>query len=155
MARRVKLSLETEARNAFYRDPGRRAWALVAFMVEHEKYKIAPDGTRQQRHRDGTGRLVFRADELNNQVLAARAGYGGYYHPGAAGNSRTNVIQAMAAEAVREGWITRERDRYGGVYNYALTEEGRNVYRGRIEPQRNRFVRRFVAANNERLDSRA
>ena len=60
--------------------------------------------------------------------------------PGAAGISRTDVIKAMAAEAEREGWITRERERYGGVYNYALTEDGRNVYRGAIKPQRDAFV---------------
>ena len=129
MPRRVKLSLETEARNAYYRDPGRRAWALVAFMVEHEKYKIEPDGTRHERESDKNGRLVFRGKELHKQLVATSAGYGGYFHPRAAGNSRTNVIHAMAAEAEREGWITRERDRYGGTYNYALTENGRDFCR--------------------------
>ncbi len=118
MAKRPDLPLETEARNAYYQDPGRRAWALVAFMVEHAEYTVGPDGTKHKRQSKMKGRMVFLAAELNNQVLRVSAGYGGYHHAGAAGISRTNVIRAMAAEAERNGWITRERDRYGGVYNY-------------------------------------
>ena len=139
-----KTSPETEARNAYYKDPGRRAWALIAFMVEHEEYKVAPDATIGQRQSDTKGRLIFRATELHKQLLASSAGYGGYYHPGAAGSSRTNVIQAMTDEAERQGWVTRERERYGGVYNYALTAKGREAYRDAIKPQRDTFVESYL-----------
>ena len=60
-----------------------------------------------KRQVDGDGRLLFRAAELNKQLLRAGAGYGGCRHVGAAGNSRSDVIRAMAAEAESEGWITR------------------------------------------------
>ncbi len=104
------------------------------------RIKILPDGTTRQRQIDGNGRLLFRATELNKQLIRAHAGYGGYHHAGAAGVSRTDVIRAMVADAEREGWITRARYRYGGLYNYALTEAGRNFYRSAIKPQRDAFL---------------
>jgi hypothetical protein len=144
MPKRVNLPLETLARNEFYENVGRRAWALVAFMVEHEQFKVGPDGTNQRRHADSKGRKVFLAEELNKQVLPPKAGYGGYCHPAAAGISRTSVIRALAEEAERERWITRQRDRYGGVFNYALTEEGKSIYRNRIEPERDAFIKEYL-----------
>ena len=152
MARRVELPLETEARNAYYKDPARRAWALVAFMVEHEKDTVERRGTRQERQRDGNGRLVFRMTELSRQFLVPSAGYGGYYHPEPAANSRSDVIKAMAKEAEAEGWINRERERYGGVSNYALTETGRHVYRNTIRPRRDAFVKAYVQVPKPTLD---
>lgn len=140
MPERADLPWEIERCNAYYKDPARRAWALVAFMFEHEAHKVLSDGTTQQRQVDGNGRLLFGANELNKQLVRAGAGYGGYRHVGAAGISRSDVIRAMAADAEREGWITRARYRYGGLYNYALTEAGRNFYRSTIKPQRDAFL---------------
>ncbi len=152
MPKRVNLPLETLARNEFYESVGRRAWALVAFMVEHEQFKVGPDGTKQRRHSDSKGSKAFRAEELNKQVLPPEAGYGGYCHPAAAGISRTSVIRALAAEAEREGWITRQRERYGGVFNYALTEGGRSIYRDRIAPERDAFIKEYLKAKNVTSD---
>jgi hypothetical protein len=148
MPKRVNLPLETLARNVFYENVRRRAWALVAFMVEHEEFKIGTAGAKQKRCADSKGRKVFRGEELNKQVLPPKAGYGGYCHPSAAGISRTSVIRALAAEAEREGWISRERERYGGVFNYALTEQGRSIYRNRIEPERDVFIREQLKSKN-------
>ncbi len=148
MPKRVNLPLEMLARNIFYENVRRRAWALVAFMVEHEEFKIGPDGARQKRCADSKGRKAFRGEELNKQLLPPKAGYGGYCHPSAAGISRTNVIRALAAEAEREGWISRERERYGGVFNYALTDQGRSMYRNRIEPERDAFIREYLKSRN-------
>ena len=47
----------------------------------------------------------------------------------------------MTKDAEREGWITRERDRHGGRYKYALKEAGRDIYRNTIKPQRDAFVK--------------
>jgi hypothetical protein len=152
MPKRVNLPLETLARNEFYETVERRAWALVAFMVEHEEFKVGPEGTKQKRNEDSKGRKAFLAEELNKQVLPPKAGYGGYCHPSAAGISRTSVIRALTAEAERERWITRQRDRYGGVFNYALTDEGKSIYRNRIEPERDAFVREYLKAKNVRSD---
>ena len=88
-------------------------------------------------------------------MIAATAGYGGYYHPRASSSSRTNLLQAMASEAEREGWITRERDKYGGLYNYALTEGGRNFYRETIEPHRDAFVKNYLKAKQSLSDTAA
>ena len=49
MAERADLSSEIERCNAYYKDPARRAWALVAFMFEHEAHIVFSDGTTQQR----------------------------------------------------------------------------------------------------------
>ena len=144
MATRIDLPLEIVARNMFYQNPRRRAWALVAYMVEHEEFNGEPVGTEQDQ--DGARKVarVFRAAELNRCVLPPRAGYGGYSHPWAAGMSRTNVIRALAGDAELEGWITRERDRYGGVYRYSLTETGRDIYRTKIKPQWDAFVAEYI-----------
>ena len=88
----AELAIETDARNAFYRDDGRRAWALVAFMVEHEEQVTGSDGITQRQNEDGEGRAVFRATELHNQLIPASAGFGGYYHPRASSNSRTQLV---------------------------------------------------------------
>ena len=148
MPKRLLLPPETQARNAFFESLHRRAWALVAFMVEHEEVEVGPGGVKQERCRDRLGRRVFRGGELNKHLLPVRAGFGGYAHPAAAGISRTDVVRAMAREAEREGWITRDRDRCGGVPNYAVTEEGRSTYQNIIEPQRDAFVKDYLKARN-------
>jgi hypothetical protein len=148
MPQRLLLPLETQARNAFFENLHRRAWALVAFMVEHEEFKVGPGGIKQERCRDRMGRRVFRGGELNKQLLPVSAGFGGCSHPAAAGISRTDVIRAMAREAEREGWIKRDRDRCGGVPNYALTEAGRSVYQNIIAPQRDAFVKDYLRARS-------
>jgi DNA-binding MarR family transcriptional regulator len=152
MPKRADLPLTTLACNSFYENVNRRAWALVAFMVEHEEFYVDADGSKQNRDRDSKGRKVFRRTELNKQVLPPKAGYGGYCHPSAPGISRTSVTKALADEAEREGWITRERDRYGGVHNYALTDEGRSVYRTRIAPERDTFIREYLKTKNVTLE---
>ena len=144
MAAPAELAWEIEGRNEYYKEPARRAWALVAFMFEHEAYKVMPDGTTQPRESDENGRPVFRAIELNRQLLRAGAGYGGYHHAGAAGVSRTDLIKAMAADAEREGWVSRTRYRYGAIYQYTLTEAGRNYYRRAIKPQRDAFLEEYT-----------
>jgi DNA-binding MarR family transcriptional regulator len=146
MATRIDLPLEIVARNIFYKNRRRRAWALVAYMVEHEGFKGERVGTEQDRYGVRERTRVFRAYELNQCVLPPRAGYGGYSHPWAAGLGRTNVIRALAGDAEQEGWITRERDRYGGVHKYSLTEAGRELYRKMIKPQRDAFVAEHVTA---------
>jgi hypothetical protein len=144
MATKIDLPLEIVARNAFYQDPRRRAWALVAYMVEHEEFEGEPVGTEP--HHDGARMVprVFRAAELHRCVLPPKAGYGGYGHPWAAGMGRTNVIRALTGAAELEGWITRERARYGGVFRYTLTETGRDIYRTTIKPQCDAFVAEHV-----------
>jgi hypothetical protein len=144
MASRPKLPIETEARNAYFRDDGHRAWALVAFMVEHEYDDVELAGATQKRPRDAAGRPVFRGTELSRQLFPAGAGYGGYYAPAGAGSSRTDLLRMMAAKAEQAGWITRERQRYGGFFKYALTMEGRNLYRDTIKPERAAFVESYV-----------
>jgi DNA-binding MarR family transcriptional regulator len=146
MPTRIDLPLEIVARNNFYKNDRRRAWALVAYMVEHEELEDERAGTEQDRNGAREQPRVFRGYELNQCVLPPRAGYGGYSHPGAAGLGRTNVIRALTGDAEREGWITRERDRYGGVQKYALTEAGREIYRKMIKPQRDAFVAAHISA---------
>ena len=146
MTKRVGTALETDARNAFYRDDGRRAWALVAFMVEHEEQMVEPDGTMQQRERESNGRTFFRSRELCEDMFPLCAGFGGYHHPRLPSNNRSQMVKEMAKDAVREGWISREQERHGGIYKYALTEGGRNVYRQMIAPQRDAFVENYLKA---------
>lgn len=144
MTKPVRSALETDARNAFYQDDGRRAWALVAYMVEHEEQVVAPDGAMLPRQRENHGRAFFRASELCEHMIPLRAGFGGYCHPRAPSNNRSLLLKQMAKDAEREGWISREQDRHGGIYKYALTEGGRNVYREVIVPQRDAFVENYL-----------
>lgn len=140
MTKRAGTALDTDACNAFYKDDGRRAWALVAFMVEHEEQVVEPDGTMLPRQRESNGQVFFRAGELCEHMIPPCAGFGGYHHPRAPSNNRAQLLKEMAKDAEREGWISREQDRHGGIYKYALTEGGRNVYREMIAPQRDAFV---------------
>lgn len=149
MAKRAERALEIDARNAFYKDEGRRAWALVAFMVEHEEQIVEPDGTVLQRQRESTGQAFFRATELCEHMIPAYAGFGGYHHPRASSNNRAQVVKEMAKDAEREGWVTRERFRYGGMFKYALTEGGRTVYREMIAPERDVFVDDYLKASEQ------
>ena len=146
MTKPAATALETDARNAFYKDDGRRAWALVAFMVEHEQQVVVPDGATLQRQRESDGRAFFRAGELCKHMIPACAGFGGYHHPRAPSNNRALMIKEMAKDAEREGWISREPDRHGGIYRYALTDGGRIVYREAIAPQRDAFVEHYLKA---------
>jgi hypothetical protein len=146
MTKRAGTALETDACNAFYKDDGRRAWALVAFMVEHEEQVVEPDGTMLPRQRESNGRAFFRASELCEHMIPLRAGFGGYHHPRAPSNNRAQLLKEMAKDAEREGWISRERARYGGTYNYALTQGGRELYQETIAPQREAFVKDYLAA---------
>ena len=52
------------------------------------------------------------------------AGFGGYHHPRAPSNNRAQLLKEMAKDAEREGWISREQHRHGGIYKYALTDCG-------------------------------
>jgi hypothetical protein len=144
MTKRAGTALETDACNAFYKDDGRRPWALVAFMVEHEEQVVEPDGTMLPRQRESNGGAFFRASELCEHMIPLRAGFGGYHHPRAPSNNRAQLLKEMAKDAEREGWISREQDRHGGIYKYALTEGGRNVYREMIAPQRDAFVENYL-----------
>lgn len=120
-------------------------------MVEREEQVVEPDGTMPPRPSESNGQAFFRASELCEHMVPLRAGIGGYHHPRAPSNNRSQLVKEMARDAEREGWIRREQGRYGGIYKYALTESGRHVYREKIAPQRDAFVKNYLKAKEAML----